>query len=87
MLVCVTKSSGILSHSIALQTPLVNTLACEVPFLRCYGEVCNMHVLLHFLFQVIADFDMTLTKYYVNGKRGYTSYGKICLMHCYKCAA
>jgi len=29
------------------------------------------------LVQVVADFDMTLTKYYVNGGRGCTCHGKV----------
>lgn len=39
-----------------------------VQFLLCLYES---------LLKVIADFDMTLTQYHANGRRGMTSYGKI----------
>ena len=88
---CHKRYSGTLCHSIAL-----NTLACEIPFLRCYGEVCNMCcstfcfrslLTLTWRWQNIMSMGRGDTPHMVRSLIVQCSIFICCLMHCYKCAA
>ena len=62
----------------------IDNFICIAKLLEIYGtsgDVVANHFVVIIVVQIITDFDMTLTRYYINGDRGCTSYGKCILEH------